>query len=66
MVGFFRVLVRFQEPGQAMEIAFRFDVPHHGHEGRLVDQRLERHVVQVELAADRHHDAVVSCSTRAR
>ena len=47
---FFFVDVRLQEPRQFVEVAVRVDVPHHGHQRARVDQLLERHVSQLQLA----------------
>src|SRR4051812_8114805 len=42
--------VRFQEPRQAMEIAVGIDVADHGDQRFGINEFLEWHVVQVELA----------------
>ena len=41
-----------------MEIAVVVDVPHDGDERFGIDELVERHVVQVELAADGNHHAI--------
>ena len=52
------VHVRFQEPGQAVEVAAGLDVADHRDQRGRIDQLVERHVVQVQLAGDRDHHAV--------
>ena len=42
--------VRFQEPREPVEVGVRLDVADHGDQRRRIDQLLERHVVQIELA----------------
>src|SRR4030042_2833271 len=49
---------RLQEPRQAGESGPRLDIADHGHQSRRVDELVEGHVVQLELAGSRHHDAV--------
>ena len=50
--------VRLQEPRQAVEVGLGLDVADHGHQRLGIDQLLERHVVQLQLAGDRDHHAV--------
>ncbi len=50
--------VRFQKPGEAMEIAVWLDITDDGDEIFLIDELLKRDEVQLQLPGCRNHDAV--------
>ena len=52
------VHVGFQEPGQSVKVAGRFNISHDGHQGFRVNQVFERLVMELQLARNRDHDAV--------
>ena len=50
--------IGLEEPGELVEVGIGLDVADDGDQGLLIDQRIERDVVEVELTGNRDHDAV--------